>query len=472
LVVSVVFVTLLVGGCLAPYAGRKASERRESSGSRADSGASDTVSERSTTEIDPTQPVPITLESVLELAGANNIDIEIVAQRIEEAKAGVDAARAMYLPDLRLGVGYTRHDGRLQETRGEVFDVSRQSGGAGPELSLFVDPAEAHFERLRAIQLAVAAEREGDRTRAETIVRSAILYLGLVRASALVEVANDAVERSRAHVDLQKAAVEADAILQVFLARALAQLARDEHGLLAAQQEEKRARTELAVWLRLPPRTNLVLSSEEILPVTLVEDSAKIDDLIDSALAHGPDLAELQALELAADAQLASAEWGPLLPEANLHTSYGAYAGGRNNYFGSLGDRLDVGVGISWTLRGFGLGDRARRRAARARSISAALEREKLEDIVRAEVLDSWHRASSLLARIDASRQRVQAAKETQNLVQARFEAGDAIQLEVLEAVREHASARAMLVDAIVGYNQNQHLLFYRVRGAAWSRAR
>ena len=470
--VGVLFM-LCVAGCLTSYTGRLPGRVDGSSTASADEEEKIArTGERPSSEVDPSRSFPVTLESVLELAGAKNIDIEIVAQRVEEAKAGVDAARAAYFTDLRLGVEYLRHDGRLQETRGAVYDVSRQSGSAGPGLELFVDPAEAHFERLRAIQLVTAVEHMGDRTRAETIVRSAILYLRLVRAAALVQVARDAVERSRAHVALQQAVVEAEAALRVFLVRAKAQLARDEHRLLSAQEEENRARVDLSVWLRLPPRTNLVLSSEEIAPVTLVPENSKIDELLHSALAQRPDVAELRALELAAEEQAASAEWGPWLPEASLYTGYGLYAGGRNSYLGDSGDRLDVGVGVSWTLRGFGLGDAARSRAARARRIGAALEREKLEDIVRAEVLDSWQRASSLRARIEASRQRVEAAKETQDLVQARFDAGDAIQLEVLEAAREHADARAMLVDAIVGYNQNQHLLFYRVRGSAWTGAR
>ena len=40
-----------------------------------------------------------------------------------------------------------------------------------------------------------------------------------------------------------------------------------------------------------------------------------------------------------------------------------------------------------------------------------------------------------------------------------------------LEAIRAVAAARAILTDTVVFYNQTQHLLYYRVRGASWRQA-
>tara|TARA_B100001750_G_scaffold181095_1_gene149627 strand:- start:951 stop:1106 length:156 start_codon:yes stop_codon:yes gene_type:complete len=40
-----------------------------------------------------------------------------------------------------------------------------------------------------------------------------------------------------------------------------------------------------------------------------------------------------------------------------------------------------------------------------------------------------------------------------------------------LEAIRAVAAARAILIDTVVFYNQTQHLLYYRVRGASWRQA-
>ena len=169
--------SLGVTGCLAPFQGRTPIS---STADGAPRPALSTLDGAPRPEASGSWSVG--LAEVLALAGAKNIDIEIVSRQVEEARAGVDAARALYLPDLRVDIGYTRHDGRLQETRGAIYDVSRQSALVGPGLSLSVDLARAHFERLRALQLADAAEHMAARTRAETIVHAAVLARSTRRA--------------------------------------------------------------------------------------------------------------------------------------------------------------------------------------------------------------------------------------------------------------------------------------------------
>ena len=107
-------------------------------------------------------------------------------------------------------------------------------------------------------------------------------------------------------------------------------------------------------------------------------------------------------------------------------------------------------------------------RRARAEALEAGLQAARTRDLVNAEVVRGWTRSKNLLGRIEATRKGIEAAEETLKLVEARFEAGDAIQLEVLEAIRAVAAARAALIDTTVSYNQTQHLLHYRVRGGSW----
>ena len=85
------------------------------------------------------------------------------------------------------------------------------------------------------------------------------------------------------------------------------------------------------------------------------------------------------------------------------------------------------------------------------------------------EVTRTYEDIQSLRGCIAAARARQQAAAETRELVQARFDAGDAIQLEVLEAARKAATARAAVITAITDYNRAQHLLHYQVFESAWS---
>jgi outer membrane protein TolC len=419
--------------------------------------------------LDPATPRTLDLLTALRLAGADNLDIAIVETRLEARRAGTDAAFSKYLPDLRLGFTALHHNGLRQAADSQVADQPMRSFGAGPAVSLNLDPVEARFQHLRALQLEDAAEHQARRTKAETVVHSAILYLELVRASGLVVVAGEAVERSQAQVKLQEGAAELQAELGVELARARAELSRDQEALLAARGGLRQAGINLATWLRLPPQVPLIPEAEDIEPLTLVRAERGVADLLDAALAASPDLAEMRALGRAAEEMKNAATWGPWTPEIFAAGSFGAYGGGPGNGNGyEHGDRSDFAAGLSWTLRGLGLGDRARVRRARAEALEAGLQAARTRDLVNADVVRGWTRSKNLLGRIEATRKGIEAAEETLKLVEARFEAGDAIQLEVLEAIRAVAAARAALIDTTVSYNQTQHLLHYRVRGGSW----
>ncbi|MCZ6792895.1 MAG: TolC family protein, partial [Planctomycetota bacterium] len=398
------------------------------------------------------------------------IEVKIYQQKLQASQADLDAAGARFLPDLEIGVGYLRHDGRLQETRGEVFDVSRSSLGAGPLVRLHADPAEAFFERLAAREAATAAAHGEARVRAETMVNAGLLYLGLLEGRALLEVARETVAHSREHAELTERAVELQAELRVNLARAQAALARDEQQLLAAQTNLRRASVDLAVLLRLSPTVFLLPTEETIQPMTLVDPETPLASLVDRALGSRPDLREVEALSRAADEHLSAEELSPWFPEIDLFVVYGRYGGGRGSDFQDFGDRLDAGATLSWTLEGLGLGVGARRRRARAEAREAALEVEGLRERVVGQVIRSWEQVRSLRARIGAADSEVRAASTALELVRDRLASGDAIQLEILEAIQEVAASRAALVNAIVEYGKAQHVLYYQVHGAAWER--
>jgi outer membrane protein TolC len=410
----------------------------------------------------------IDLITALRLAGAQNIEVQVLKERLEAATADVDAATARFLPELAVGVGYVRHDGRFQETRGEVFDVSRSSLGAGPGVRLNFDPTEAHFERLRAKQLLDAAQHAGERTRAEAMVRSAGLYLDLLKAQGYIEVARDSVAHSQAQVRLNEEMVALRAELRVNLARARAELARDEERLLRARNDLQRASVELAVWLRLPPTTLLVPADERIEPTEIVSPDASLDDLLQQALSSRPDIHELQALQSAEREMIEGARWGPWTPSIDVFAGYGAFGGGSGSFFGDFGDRGDYGAGLTWSFEGLGFGDAARLRRAKANERAASLRLDGLKESITGLVIRTRDHAANLRSRMSAARSRVEAAREAVDLTRSRFQAGDAIQLEVLDASRAMAESRAELIEAITSFNQVQHYLHYLVQGEAW----
>src|SRR3954464_487462 len=80
----------------------------------------------------PTNSVyPIDLPTVLRLAGAQNLDIEIARQRLVEARANHGSAVASFFPWLSPGITYKRHDNNIQDVAGNVIEVHKQSYAPG-----------------------------------------------------------------------------------------------------------------------------------------------------------------------------------------------------------------------------------------------------------------------------------------------------------------------------------------------------
>lgn len=407
--------------------------------------------------------------SALRLASRKTIDVAILRERLEIAKANLDEVTALFLPRLQVGGGYMRHDGRLQQTRGDVFDVTRSSLGAVPHVEFSVDPGGAYFERLSRKQLVEAASHGEVRTQAESMVRAAMYYYDLVEALAMVSVARESMAHTTAQVELNQSLVEVEAALRVNLVRAQAELARDEGELHALLHVLRKSSNALATWLRLPPQTVLRPAEDRIKPLPLVDTERGAVALVESALARRPDLHELEALRAAANEAVSGARWTPWLPEVSLFAGYGVYGGGRSGFVGDFGDRFDAGAGITWTFDGLGFVDAARVRRARAEANEASLRLAGLREQIAADVINNFERIRSLQALSAAARSRIRAAEEALELVRARAQAGDAIQIEILDAIRDLAQARAQLVRSITDFNRVHYLLFYQVEGSAWS---
>ena len=105
----------------------------------------------------------------MRLAGANNLQIALAVERVNQAVARSDAADVLWIPSLNAGVVYNQQSGRIQATEGDIIDTTRNSvfvgggagvanaplnGGSGGPARMFVDLSlvDALFEPLAARQ--------------------------------------------------------------------------------------------------------------------------------------------------------------------------------------------------------------------------------------------------------------------------------------------------------------------------------
>jgi outer membrane protein TolC len=77
------------------------------------------------------KPLAINLPTALQLAQVRPLDVALASQRIRLAAATLERARVLWLPTLQFGTDYFRHDGRIQDVGGSLFDTSKSSFMAG-----------------------------------------------------------------------------------------------------------------------------------------------------------------------------------------------------------------------------------------------------------------------------------------------------------------------------------------------------
>ena len=136
----------------------------------------------------------IDLGSALALAGVDNPTINIARQAVEIAVAEQLRARALWLPDLRIGGNYHLHRGVLQASPGQIREVDSQSFYFGfgartlaaesvafPGVQIFFQTGDVIFEPLAARQRIAARSSDQQALRNQILLEVAIKYLDLLR---------------------------------------------------------------------------------------------------------------------------------------------------------------------------------------------------------------------------------------------------------------------------------------------------
>lgn len=402
---------------------------------------------------------PIDLPTALRLAGANRIDVQIAEQKLEEAR-GIEQQRVLaFIPTLSVGAGYKNHEGALQDVGGKVFDVSKQSYSFGGTASVDLNLGEAWYKRLAAKQQAAAAASEVDSQRLTALAKAAAGYFELVRAQAVVAVAEEAVRISEDYGKQVSSAVKAGVAFKGDALRVDVQTRRNQLDLEKARGAAKQASVQLAAILRLNPAVTLQAREGEPRALTLVSTSTDAGALTTKALAQRPELIRQQAQVAAARHEMQAAVKGPWVPSFTAQVFGGGFDGGTGSSTRGLHDSEDYFVGLSWKIGAGGLFDKGRTRAAEAKFKQAELENTQVKEAIIAEVISAQEQARTLAKEVAAAREGVKAAEENNKLTHERQEFAVGIVLETVLAEQELTRARTDYLNAVTANNAAQYLL-------------
>ncbi|HTK74486.1 MAG TPA: TolC family protein [Gemmataceae bacterium] len=426
------------------------------------------------------RPLPISLPTAFRLADARALDVALAAARVRAAAAALDRAELLWLPNIVIGSDYTRHDGQIQDIRGNVFGTSRSSVflGAGPNLNVAV--ADALFVPLSARQIVRSRQADLQATANDTLLSVSESYFNLQQArgelsgaESNVRAAEDLVRRTEALAQGLAPPVEAN--------RARAELSRRRQTVASLRERWLTASAELARILRLDVAAQIEPVESPALQITIIDPTMSVDDLIPIGLTYRPELASRQALVQAALAQLRQERLRPLVPSvllrgistSNPGLAGGVFGGGENSHVGNFSARSDWDVQLVWELQNLGLGNRARVRERRAEYEAALIDVFRVQDRVAAEVAQAFAQVQSARARqVEAAAGLREAqdtlAKSIEGLSQTR-RVGEFLILivrpsEAVQAVQALAQAYTDFYAAVADYNRAQFRL-YRALG-------
>lgn len=175
-----------------------------------------------------------------------------------------------------------------------------------------------------------------------------------------------------------------------------------------------------------------------------------MSELEEAAVRDRPDVRAARARAQAAGHEESAAWWSLLGPDVVGEVRQ-TWAG---DALGNLQEgRLDAGALLRWTFR-WDEGGRITETAARRRAADVQLR--AVEDRIRAAHAEGRLALRAAAERIPLAQQGLEAAQRSLRVSAARYQAGTALAIEVLESEDSVARARLALAGAIVDFNRAQ----------------
>ncbi len=412
-----------------------------------------------------TNSLPIDLPTVLRLAGAQNLDVQIARQRLAEAQANRETAIWQFIPAIRPGVSYAQHDHLIQSVEGKMLEVEKNSYTVGPTVAAQVDLGEAIYRALAARQLAKAARFALESQAQNSILDAVEGYFDLVKARAESDIASEAVRIATNYAAQVQQAVGAGLAFKGDVLRVRVQAERYAAALRENERQQESASARLATVLHLDSATALAPLERAPMALELFPTNRAGANLIAEAFRARPELRETEAQLAAARDAKRGATYGPLIPTVGGQLFAGGLGGSSDAGASRFGESEDYQVMLGWKIGPGGLFDRGRVHAAEARFQLSQLGQAKVQDQIRLQVIESEAKLRAIGDRLEHHRRAVELAEETLRLTQARKQFAVGAVLEAIQAEQELTSARLDYANDIAEYNKAQFGLLRAIGG-------
>lgn len=435
---------------------------------------SDVSEEQSSNALQPTEQTPqiIDLSTALMLTAGRSPQVAFANARIEESRAQLDRAEVLWLPSLRAGANYNKHEGRIQDVAGNVIETSRGSFysgfganavGAGspavPGVLAQFHVTDAVFQPRIAQQTMRARNANARAATNDSLLATSLAYVELLRASQVHAVAEVALQQAQELARVTREFAAAGEGLTSDHDRARAEFSMRKNELQRADEAVQVASARLAQQVRWEYAQLLKPGESQLHPITIVDNESSAQSLVSIGLSNRPEISESRHLVCEAVERLNRERYAPLIPSVLLGVSYGGLAGGLGSSLQNGSDRLDADAVAYWELRQLGFGEQAARREASARIVQTRTKQIALMDQVAREIVESHAQAQSRWQQIQTAQEAVSAAQDSFDRNWDRIENGQGLPIEALQAIQALTNAQREYTRAVADYNVAQFTL-------------
>lgn len=382
----------------------------------------------------------ITLETSIELAYANNPDLQTAFLELDQSRAALREARAALYPTVTAGADVTTQENIV---RSSDMDT-RFNGRAEIVYDLFTSGQRA--ATIRAAQAQVRfSDLEVERRQESLRLTVANLYYALQEATEQIRIDKAFVDETNRNLRDTQLRQREGLGTRFDVLRSEVQFANARQSLIQSQSQEQAAQRDLARLLNLPPTVNI-----QATPVEQTEPwRLNLEDSIILAFQKRAEL-EQQLAQRELSQQQAIATRASLGPQVSLFANYTA-----NDILDSDDSTDNYSFGARFNMLLFD-GGAAKARSRQQEDSAAIAEQDFAEtlDQVRFDVEQFYFNLQANQENIATAKVAVTQAEEALRLANLRFDAGVGTQLDVLTAQSELTQAEGNLITALLGYNR------------------
>lgn len=425
-----------------------------------------------TSPAESTESQSIDLSTALMLTSGRSPQVAFAQARIEESQAQLNRAEALWLPSLRAGANYNKHEGRIQDVAGSIIETSRGSAysglgagavGAGspsvPGVVAQFHVSDAVFQPKIAQQTIRARNANARAAINDELLDTALAHLQLLRATQDKAVAEVAVTQFEELERVTREFAAAGQGLESDHDRARAELAFRKNELLRANEAVQVASARLAQQVRWEYGVELHPAETSLFPISLVDKDTPSQGLVAVGLSNRPEIAASRHLICEAVERLNRERYAPLIPSVLLGVSYGGQTGGLGSRMENSGDRFDADAMAWWELRQLGFGEQAAQREARSRIVQTRTKQIALMDQVAREIVESHAQVQSRSLQIATAEESVSAAQDSFRRNWERIQNGQGLPIEVLQSIQALTNAQKEYVRTVADHNNAQFTL-------------